>query len=267
MIRPIAHTSDGTGCYKCARELVGRKLSKTTEEYLKQAVLVHKDRYDYSKVQYINNKTKIEVVCKKHGSFFQLPSTHLKTYGCSKCSGKAPVTLEKFLERAKIVHKDRYDYSKVILVNSTLPVEITCLKHGSFFQPPVSHTIRKHGCPKCSPTFSKPHQKVVKYLEELGFRENKDFEINKKGILEENKKLELDIWFPEKKLAIEVDGVNYHGVSAYRRPGSEDVIVRDALKTKLCQEKGINLLRFTDLEINKDWESVCQVLQRCLELC
>jgi len=40
----------------------------TTDEFIKKAREVHGDRYDYSKVEYVNSTSKIRIVCHKHGA-------------------------------------------------------------------------------------------------------------------------------------------------------------------------------------------------------
>lgn len=43
----------------------------TTEDFIARAKQIHGDTYDYSKVKYKNSGTKVEIICQKHGSFFQ----------------------------------------------------------------------------------------------------------------------------------------------------------------------------------------------------
>lgn len=57
---------------------------KTKEEFIKEAVMVHGNKYDYSKVVYVNNNTKVEIICPEHGSFWQRPNDHLKKNGYPK---------------------------------------------------------------------------------------------------------------------------------------------------------------------------------------
>lgn len=84
--RPSDHLS-GAGCPGC------QSLLKTTNQCLKDFVLIHGDTYDYSQVQYVNQSTKIEIKCKQHGSFFQEPRNHLSGQGCPKCQGHNQDTL------------------------------------------------------------------------------------------------------------------------------------------------------------------------------
>lgn len=60
------------------------------------------------------------------------------------------LTLNQYIQKAKAIHGDRYDYNKTTYVNSESPVTITCLRHGDFkFGEAKTHTVRKRGCPKC----------------------------------------------------------------------------------------------------------------------
>ena len=127
----------------------------TLETFIKKSKLRHGDLYDYSKVDYIDSKTKVCIICKKHGEFWQLPSSHIRGYGCPKCGNhnrgsKKRFDTNGFIEKARAVHGDRYDYSKVEYVNSKTKVCITCPEHGEFWQLPMSHLIQKSGCPKCA---------------------------------------------------------------------------------------------------------------------
>lgn len=63
----------------------GYRVKKTTEQFINEAKIIHGDKYDYSKVKYVNNRTKVCIICKKHGEFWQEAGGHLKGYGCNKC--------------------------------------------------------------------------------------------------------------------------------------------------------------------------------------
>ena len=60
----------------------------TTEEFIKKAQAVHGDRYDYSKVEYVNAQTKVCIICHKHGEFLQRPTNHISGHGCNKCASE-----------------------------------------------------------------------------------------------------------------------------------------------------------------------------------
>lgn len=126
----------------------------TKEDFLKKVKLVHGEKYDYSNVDYVNNKTKISILCPTHGEFWQRPCGHLNGKGCRKCGfidtgNKNKDNINIFIEKANKVHDETYNYNKSIYINSTTPVEIMCNKHGSFWQKPVNH-LKGCKCPKCS---------------------------------------------------------------------------------------------------------------------
>ena len=121
---------------------------KTLNEFIRQSHEVHGNKYDYSKVVYKGNKEKVCIICPEHGEFWQKPNSHLKGFGCPTCSGKQRITEQVFLERARIIHKDKYDYSKIDYVDSQTKICIVCPIHGDFWQKPKAHLLG-YGCPKC----------------------------------------------------------------------------------------------------------------------
>lgn len=121
---------------------------KTREQFIKDAKAIHGNKYDYSKVEYKGNKTNIKIICPIHGEFEQRPENHLHGFGCKKCSSKYSYTKEEWIENAKSIHGDKYDYSKTSYKNTHTKVKIICPKHGEFKQYPTDH-INGCGCQKC----------------------------------------------------------------------------------------------------------------------
>ena len=83
-----------------------------TEQFIEKAKIIHGDKYDYSKVDYVNPKTKVCIICSEHGEFWQKPYNHLNGQGCSKCryetlSNKYKKSTEQFIEEAKKVHGNK----------------------------------------------------------------------------------------------------------------------------------------------------------------
>lgn len=122
---------------------------KTNIEFVFDSKLIHGDKYDYSLVNYINNKCKVKIICKEHGVFEQRPNDHLKGCGCSVCSNNKKLNNNYFINKAKIIHGDRYDYSLVQYKNIDRKVIIICKEHGIFNQSPYNH-LNGANCPKCS---------------------------------------------------------------------------------------------------------------------
>ena len=119
------------------------------ENFIHSAHKIHGDKYDYSKVVYKNNKTEVCIICPIHGEFYQTPNSHLKGRGCPICGGTKKLTKEDFITKAKEIHGDKYDYSKVVYKNNKTEVCIICPIHGEFYQTPKNH-LSGRGCPKCS---------------------------------------------------------------------------------------------------------------------
>lgn len=126
---------------------MSKKLS--TEEFITKARMRHGDRYDYSKVSYVNQKTPVTIICPIHGEFYQRPNNHYMGAGCPVCSGNKCYDTTSFIAKAKAVHGDEYDYSKVSYHNCKTKVVIICHRHGAFEQTPTKH-LSGQGCPLCS---------------------------------------------------------------------------------------------------------------------
>lgn len=140
----------GNGCPKCAREESSQGQRNSKEQFISKAKTVHGDRYDYSSSNYTSNKSKVNIICSIHGKFEQRPSDHLSGYGCYKCTLDGRRTSQsEFINKAKMVHGDRYDYSRAIYKSSDSPVYILCEHHG-LFKPLAREHVRGTGCPKCS---------------------------------------------------------------------------------------------------------------------
>lgn len=126
---------------------------KTTQQFIEEAKQVHGDKYCYDGTVYVNCNTKVEIVCKEHGKFFQRPDTHIIGRGCPKCAYSSKRKLRSntqgFINKANKIHNNKYKYDKVDYIKSNLKVIITCLEHGDFLQAPNSH-LNGNGCPKCS---------------------------------------------------------------------------------------------------------------------
>jgi len=120
----------------------------STNEFLKQAKIIHGDLYDYSKVKYSNTRTNVIIICKLHGEFLQTPYKHLIGRGCQTCGGSKKLTVNQFIEKCKNIHGDNYIYTDVDYSNNSTKVKILCKNHGEFYQRPQDH-INGQGCPKC----------------------------------------------------------------------------------------------------------------------
>jgi hypothetical protein len=114
---------------------VPKIFSLDTASFIEKAKNIHNDKYDYSKVNYINADTQIIIICREHGEFTQIPDFHInRKCGCPKCSNNIKLEISEFIEKSNKIHCNKYDYSKVEYVNNRKHVIIICKKHGEFLQ-------------------------------------------------------------------------------------------------------------------------------------
>ena len=119
----------------------------TINEFIIKANEKHKDKYNYSLVEYKNNKTKVKIIYSEHGIFEQLPINHLSGKGCNKCSGKN-LSLNEFISKCDKIHNKKYNYSLVTTSKSKTKIKIICPIHGIFEQETTQH-LSNHGCYQC----------------------------------------------------------------------------------------------------------------------
>ncbi len=138
---------------------------KTLPEVIAEFQSVHGGRYDYSRVEYRSNKTKVTIGCYVHGFFEQTPVSHKRGSGCPECANSAKSAYKKKTQSEVIadfqaVHGDRYDYSEVDYIDSSTKVVIVCPEHGDFDCTPNNHK-RGRGCPQCSSTARRAQHEVI----------------------------------------------------------------------------------------------------------
>ncbi|WP_434278963.1 hypothetical protein [Acinetobacter sp. CE-15] len=127
----------------------------STVEFVEKAREKFGDKFDYSKVVYINSQTLIEITCPTHGRFYQKPQLHINSItGCKLCGIESrkksrALSVDSFIERSSAIHQNRYKYDNVVYSNNTSKVLITCLIHGDFLQTPANH-LKGKGCIKCA---------------------------------------------------------------------------------------------------------------------
>ena len=253
----------GKGCPECGRIESTNKRRKTNKQFIIEAKQIHGERYDYSKVKYRRSLDNIIIGCRKHNSYFrQTPSSHLLGHNCPKCvievfSKKLAKTKEEFINEAKEIHGDRYDYSEVNYVNSREKIIIYCPFHNSFEQLPGSH-LQGIGCPHCR---NKNEGKVKILL----FDYFKDWTIipNKKiwhTYKDYNRKRFCDFWLEKDniKVIVEYDGtqhfrpVRFNGISPEKAEKLfKHTQLKDLLDHAYCLENNIILHR---IRYNEDKE-------------
>jgi len=231
------------GCLLCGIEINANALRKSKEQFIKQATHIHKYKYDYSKVNYKNAMTKVEIICPIHGVFKQAPNSHLRGDGCSKCGDlmvaeKLAHSKVEFVKLSNNIHDNTYDYSSVEYKNSKTKVKINCLKHGVFEQTPNSH-LNGNGCPICKS--SKGEKMIYKILNnyKINFSTEHKFE-NCKNV----KELPYDFYVINYNTCIEFHGNQHFEKNVFF--GGEIAFLenkkRDKIKEKYCKDNNIPLV-------------------------
>ena len=149
---PKTH-KNGNGCKKCGFERTKNAKSSNMYDFIQKAIIIHDNKYDYSKVVYKKAIDKVIIICKTHGEFLQIPNSHLDGTGCNKCglertknAQKKP--FEKFINEVNQIHDNKYNYSKVNYINNKTNITIICKTHGEFLQTP-SNQLKGKGCKEC----------------------------------------------------------------------------------------------------------------------
>lgn len=151
--RPNDHLS-GKGCRKCASVSRVNRYKPTTESFIEKAKLVHGDKYDYSLVDYQGSHSKVCIICPVHGQFWQSATGHLSGGGCKECKSQKIKSLkskskDKFIQEARYIHGDKYNYDEVVYENNRSRLRIICPTHGAFYQMAGNH-LKGCGCQKCA---------------------------------------------------------------------------------------------------------------------
>ena len=230
-------------------------------DFVLKSIEKHGNKYNYSKVDYVNNKTKVVIICPLHGDFNVRPAHHIfMKIGCPKCSGSHKRTTQEFIGEANKIHNGFYDYSLVNFENVNKKVTIICPKHGQFKQRPQHH-LSEHGCPSCNE--SKGEKYINKYLVDnnIKFVREKTFDDCKSP---KNRKLRFDFWLPNNNTCIEFDGPQHHNATShYGLKSFDDIKINDKIKNEYCQVNKIKLIRIL-YEQYKQEEKIINILKQNL---
>ena len=249
------HINKSRGCRACSFvELSNARKGefttrKTQEDFIKDAIAIHGDTYDYSKVDYQTKYTDVTIICKKHGEFNVRPNNHLQSKsGCKACGieqahAKTRLTQEELLARFRNVYGDTFEYKKVENYKTKHDsVTIICKTHGEFTQRCSDHYLKGYGCPKCSMNgTSKQEMEVAEFVQSLGL----EIIQSDRSLI---KPLELDIVIPSLKIAIEYDGLYFHSTAM------KESTRYHLDKTRMAEEAGYRLIHLYEDEWvkNKD---------------
>lgn len=221
----------------------------TSEEYINRVSKLHNGKFDYSKTIYVNYRTKIIVICPKHGEFNILADNHLsKKQGCNTCAVEnhrlTKLSTER-VENLKKVHNNKYSYNDLFIQKGF--INIVCPTHGLYRQYLYFHEYG-HGCPECNSS-SRGEDRVKAYLEinNINFIRNYQFEKCLRV-----KRLRFDFYLPDKNICVEYDGEHHYQENKYFGEGNLDYINQnDLIKNEYCKENDIKLIRIPYWNLNK----------------
>ena len=239
----IGHLKQGHGCPKCGMKKRISKRVMSLETFIERARKVHGDKYDYSKVEYKQAHTKVCIICPKHGEFWQTPASHLQGKKCPKCSKPhSKYTKNAFIKKAKEVHGDKYDYSKVEYINSQTKVCIVCPKHGEFWQTPSEH-LRKCGCKFCKESYLESEIRIFLIENNINFK----YDVRD---IEWLKPLTYDFYLPDYNIAIECQGEQHF--MPIKHFGGDKMFKKrieyDIEKYNISKKHNVNLIYYSNFK-------------------
>ena len=248
--RASGHLS-GYGCSKCSQD----KQKISINDFIKKGKLIHDNKFDYSKVRYINYDTKVKIICPVHGEFEQTPSKHLKGKDCELCSFiKRKTKINKFVEKAKLIHSDKYDYSNVEYFGFGTKVKIICPIHGEFEQTPQNH-LKGQKCPYCKE--SKGENKIRELLNNFSVNFIPQYKFDK---CKYKLKLPFDFYLPDYNTCIEYNGIQHYKAIDYfgGEKRFKEQQKKDIIKKVYCEKNNIRLII---IKYNENVKKIMKILK------
>lgn len=258
-ITPTHHKNSDYGCQRCGLEARRGTNRLTLDEFIIKAQNKHKNTdgspiYDYSKVEYINNKTEVCIICPEHGEFWQRPDGHLHGAICWLCGinkraiNKINKHKKKYIDEVSKIHVNsdgtpKYDYSKFIYIGCNVKGCIICPDHGEFWQLPSSHKDSMHGCPVCSESHGE--RETAKWLFDHKVEFSRQYQYDDLIGSSGWRKLSFDFYLPKHNILIEYDGQQHYEWINGMMSKQEflNITEHDRRKTEYCDKHGIHLIR------------------------
>ena len=241
----------GGGCDKCNhKEAYIERVKRAAKSFIIKAKQIHGDKYNYDDVDYKNAKLPVRIKCNTCGHvFYQNPNNHLRGQGCSSCYGNTKKTKEQFIENARKIHGNKYDYSKVVYKNNRTPMKIKCNKCNKYFYQDAGNHLSGQGCPYCASSNGEKKiaeiltNNTIEFKQEYIFKDCKDKRV-----------LPFDFYLPLFNVCIEFQGKQHYkeGFSfylSYNRGNVEKATLQfektryhDKLRREYCAKNNIVLL-------------------------
>lgn len=253
--RPNRHLQ-GDGCPRCGREESAAKQRFTLEEFIVGSNKIHNNKYDYSEIDgsTFSLKDLVVISCPIHGRFSQIADVHLRGSGCVMCyrersSVNMTVSHDDYIAAVRRVHGDLYDLSMIQYTSAHDCIKVGCPIHG-VWQPKAYSFRAGSGCPSCSSIKSKSELELFEWI--CSVAPDGQWESGNRTVLPGN--LELDIYSPVYKIAIEYNGVYWHSSGNV----STDLVCKSKHlnKTSMCHDRGVRLFHIFETDSMTAWKSM-----------
>lgn len=229
-----------------------QEFKHTISEKFNNNISINEETIRSTKDNNIIKTSTVECICKKHGKFLSTPLNLLRSvHGCKKCAIEYSAEQnilhgvnrrKTFIEKAKTIHGNQYDYSLVDITGKLSKVKIICPKHGIFEQYPQEH-LKGKGCNLCNVDKLNCERRIGEILK------NKfpDLEIIQQyhGCLGRQS---LDYYIPKYKIGIEYQGSQHFTDNSYlddNRHSLDRRIMLDNIKYDKCKNANIKIFYFT----------------------
>lgn len=251
---PKLHLLSDICCTECKKEYKRNKTFNGKEKFIELANEVFKGKYDYSKVEYVNNKTPV-IIIHNGKEYLQRPDSHLEGKSPEK-EWKKPLKIEEFLEKAEKKHQDTYSYELVKYDTHKSRIKIICKKHGVFEQQAGCH-LHGHGCPTCKESTGEKEIRIFLEANKILFEKEKKFKDCKF-----KQSLPFDFYLVDYNTCIEYDG--YQHSSPINFFGGEKAFIKlkinDNIKNEYCKNNNIKLIRISNIkDIEKEVSKILKL--------
>lgn len=254
----------GNGCPQCGIITNSLNQTHTSDKFIDKAILVHGDRYDYDKVDYIDDSSNVTIVCRIHGDFVQKANNHLNGANCPNCANEIRIlkltdTKQDFVNKSRQKHGKKYLYSSSVYIDNNTRVEIICKIHGSFWLTPRRHK-EGVGCPECTQPnirHSKGHIWITDFCKSLNWEYQEEWSGNSQSKCinpSTRRPLFFDIYVPHLNLVIEFHHRQHYSCDNWFHQqvakannisieeAYENYIARDEYKQQWALENGLQYL-------------------------
>lgn len=246
---PVSHCKGKTSCPECIADMKRTKFQHTLEQAVSNLPKDVQEKYDFTDTVYNGYHNKARIRCKKHNLYFSVIwCTLYVNSGCPECSKEKArslysYTTVEFVENARHIYGDVYDYSRVDYVNSKEKVKIGCKRHGYFEKAPIKH-LSGQGCPRCKS--SRGESAIATVLDNLGVSYLREWSTPE---CKDEIALRFDFMIHRGNtfLLVEYDGKQHFIQNEQwgkdRHSKLENIKRRDGIKNKYCEERNIPLVR------------------------